>query len=142
ARALGLGFIVTDHHTPGDELPEADVIVHPRALGACYPCPDLCGAGVAFKLAWQVCKSFGDGKKASPHLRDFLVRSLGLVALATVADVVPLTGENRVLVRHGLGGVDASPTVGLRALVGGAGCFGRERLTTGRVGFNPGARSN
>src|SRR4051794_34672557 len=94
ARELGLEFIVTDHHTPGDDLPEADVIVHPRLGGAVYPCPDLCGAGVAFKLAWQVCKSFGDGKKASPHLRDFLIGSLGLVALATIADVVPLTGEN------------------------------------------------
>src|SRR5262249_39124737 len=79
-----------------------------------------------------------DGKKASPHLRDFLVRSLGLVALATVADVVPLTGENRVLVRHGLGGIDASPTVGLRALMEVAGCFGRKRLTTGTVGFTLG----
>ena len=81
---------MTDHHTIGADLPAADVLVHPRLPGSTYPCGDLCGAGVAFKLAWQICKSFGDGKKASPHLRDFLVRSLGLVALATVADVVPL----------------------------------------------------
>ena len=105
ARELGLELIVTDHHTIGPELPEADVIVHPRLEGSRYPCPDLCGAGVAFKLAWQICKSFGDGKKASPHLRDFLVQSIGLVALATVADIVPLGDENRMLVRHGLKGM-------------------------------------
>src|SRR5262249_54441120 len=122
--------------------PEADVIVHPRAGAVGYPCPDLCGAAVAFKLAWQVCKAFGDGKKASPHLRDFLLGSLGLVALATVADLVPLGGESRVLVRHGLARIDASPTVGLRALMEVSGCLGRRRLTTGTVGFNLGPRIN
>jgi len=142
ARELGLEFIITDHHTPGDELPAADVIVHPRAHGTPYPCPDLCGAGVAFKLAWQICKGFGDGKKASPHLRDFLVRSLGLVALATVADVVPLVGENRILVRHGLSGIDASPTVGLRALMEVSGAMNKKKLTAGTVGFNLGPRIN
>ena len=101
ARELGLEFIITDHHTIGAELPAADVLVHPRLPGSTYPCGDLCGAGVAFKLAWQICKTFGDGKRASPHLRDFLVRALGLVAMATVADVVPLkerTGFSSVTV--------------------------------------------
>jgi single-stranded-DNA-specific exonuclease len=142
ARDLGLEFIVTDHHTPGDELPEADAIVHPRLDGSTYPCTDLCGAGVAFKLAWQVCKGFGDGKKASPHLRDFLVESIGLVALATVADVVPLEDENRVIVRHGLDGLRKSPTVGLRALLEVSGCLEKRRLTTGMVGFNLAPRIN
>jgi single-stranded-DNA-specific exonuclease len=142
ARELGLELIVTDHHTPGEELPEADVIVHPRIGGAAYPCPELCGAGVGFKLAWQVCKSFGDGKKASPHLRDFLVGSLGLVALATVADVVPLTGENRVIVRHGLAGIEAKPSVGLRALLEVSGCLQKRRLSAGMVGFNLAPRIN
>lgn len=142
ARGLGLELIITDHHTPGDHLPEADVIVHPRVNGAPYPCPDLCGAGVAFKLAWQICKGFGDGKKASPHLRDFLIRSLGLVALATVADVVPLIGENRVLVRHGLRGIDADPTVGMRALMEVSGCLNTRKLTTGTVGFGLAPRIN
>ncbi|MCA1684410.1 MAG: single-stranded-DNA-specific exonuclease RecJ [Planctomycetia bacterium] len=142
ARELGLEFIVTDHHTPGDTLPEADVIVHPRGNGTPYPCPELCGAGVAFKLAWQICKGFGDGKKASPHLRDFLIRSLGLVALATVADVVPLVGENRVLVRHGLAGIDDSPTVGLRALMEVSGALNRRKLTAGTVGYNLAPRIN
>jgi single-stranded-DNA-specific exonuclease len=142
ARQLGLELIVTDHHTIGAELPAADVLVHPRLPGSTYPCGDLCGAGVAFKLAWQICKSFGDGKRASPHLRDYLVRALGLVAMATVADVVPLQGENRILVRHGLAGIAASPTVGLRALMKVAGCLDKSRLTTGMVGFGLAPRIN
>ncbi len=142
ARELGLELIVTDHHTIGAELPAADVLVHPRLPGSTYPCGDLCGAGVAFKLAWQICKSFGDGKRASPHLRDYLVRALGLVALATVADVVPLQGENRILVRHGLAGIVAEPTVGLRALMKVAGCLDKSRLTTGMVGFGLAPRIN
>lgn len=142
ARELGLEFIITDHHTPGDVLPDADVLVHPRIGAQAYPSPDLCGAGVAFKLAWQVCKSFGDGKKASPHLRDFLVESLGLVALATVADVVPLTGENRILVRHGLQGIDTKPTAGLRALMEVSGSLDKRKLTTGTVGFGLAPRIN
>ncbi len=142
ARELGVEFIVTDHHTIGHDLPEADVIVHPRLDGSRYPCGDLCGAGVAFKLAWQVCKSFGNGKKASPHLREFLVRSIGLVAMATVADVVPLGEENRILVRHGLAGMFDNPSVGLRALMEVSGCLDKKRLTTGTVGFNMGPRIN
>jgi single-stranded-DNA-specific exonuclease len=142
ARDLGLELIVTDHHTIGADLPAAAVLVHPRLPGSEYPFGDLCGAGVAFKLAWQICKSFGDGKKASPHLRDFLVRALGLVALATVADVVPLHDENRILVRHGLAGIVASPMEGLRALMKISGCLERSRLTTGMVGFSLAPRIN
>jgi len=142
ARELGLETIITDHHTIGPELPEADVLVHPRLPGSSYPFGDLCGAAVAFKLAWQVCKSFGDGKRASPHLRDFLVQSLGLVALATIADVVPLRGENRILARHGLAGVKGAPTPGMRALMRVAGCLGRDKLTAGMVGFNLAPRIN
>lgn len=142
ARELGLELIVTDHHTIGDDLPGAGVLVHPRLPGSTYPCGDLCGAGVAFKLAWQVCKSFGDGKKASPHLRDFLVRSLGLVALATIADVVPLCDENRILVRHGLASIAGEPVEGLKALMRVSGCLNKSRLTTGMVGFGLAPRIN
>jgi len=142
ARELGVELIVTDHHTIGPDLPEADVIVHPRLPGSQYPCGDLCGAGVAFKLAWQVCKSFGDGKKASPHLRDFLVGAMSLVALATVADVVPLEDENRILVRHGLAGMGKNPSEGLRALLEVAGCLDKKKLTSGMIGFNLGPRIN
>jgi single-stranded-DNA-specific exonuclease len=142
ASELGLELIVTDHHTIGLDLPAAAVLVHPRLPGSRYPCGDLCGAGVAFKLAWQICKSFGDGKKASPHLRDYLVRALGLVAMATVADVVPLNDENRILVRHGLAGILASPMEGMRALLRVSGCLDKRRLTTGMVGFSMAPRIN
>lgn len=135
ARELGVELIVTDHHTIGAALPAADVIVHPRRPDGGYPSADLCGAGVAFKLAWQVCKSFGDGKRASPHLRDFLTRALGLVALATIADVVPLSDENRILVRHGLNGINKEPSPGLRALMEVSGCLPTKKLNTGTIGF-------
>ena len=142
ARELGVELIITDHHTIGPELPAADVIVHPRLPGSAYPSGDLCGAGVAFKLAWQVCKSFGDGKRASPHLRNFLVGSLGLVALATIADVVPLSDENRIIVRHGLAGIFSGPSVGLRALMEVSGSLDKKRLTAGMVGFGLAPRIN
>ena len=142
ARELGVEFIITDHHTPGDVLPEADAIVHPRVGETAYPCPDLCGAAVAFKLAWLICKTFGDGKKASPMLRDFLLRSLGMVALATVADVVPLTGENRILVRHGLLQIENDPSAGIHALLEVSGSLGNRKLNTGTVGFGLGPRIN
>ncbi|MHC5537968.1 single-stranded-DNA-specific exonuclease RecJ [Singulisphaera rosea] len=142
ARDLGLELIVSDHHTIGPVIPDADVVVHPSLPGSLYPDKNLCGAAVAFKLAWQVCKSFNDGKKASPHLRDFLVHSIGLVALATVADVVPLEGENRILVKHGLSGMFVDPSVGLKALMEVSGCLGRRKLTTGTVGFSMAPRIN
>ncbi len=142
ARELGLELIITDHHTPGPDWPEADVVVHPRSPGSAYPFQDLCGAGVAFKVAWQICKSFGDGKKASPHLRDYLLRAINLVALATVADVVPLEGENRIFVRHGLRGLTADASVGLRALMQVSGCLGADKLGTGQIGFGLAPRIN
>jgi hypothetical protein len=102
ARELGLELIVTDHHTFADTLPEADVLVHPRLPGGGYPLGDLCGAGVAFKLAWAIATRFSGAKQVTPRLREMLLRSIGLAALGTVADVVPLVDENRITVRHGL----------------------------------------
>jgi single-stranded-DNA-specific exonuclease len=141
ARELGVELIITDHHSIGPELPDAAALVHP-ALPGDYPFPHLCGAGVAFKVAWQLCKSFGDGKKASPHLRDFLMRAMNYVALATVADVVPLEGENRVFVRHGLRGILADESPGLKALLRVAGCLGRQKLNSGMVAFQLAPRIN
>jgi single-stranded-DNA-specific exonuclease len=142
ARELGVELIITDHHTIGAELPQADAIVHPRLERADAPCGDHCGAAVAFKLAWQICKQFGDGKKASPQLREYLMRSMGLVALATVADMVPLSDENRIIVRHGLGTIATKPSVGLRALMEVTGCLGKKRLSTATVGFGLAPRIN
>lgn len=143
ARELGVGLIITDHHTQGTELPEADVVVHPKRPGGSYPFPELCGCGVAFKLAWQLCKGFGDGKKASPHLRDFLIKAINLVALATVADIMPLEGENRIFVRHGLRGLaDDGVAIGLKALLQVSGLLGQDRLNSGSIGFRLAPRIN
>jgi single-stranded-DNA-specific exonuclease len=142
ARELGIELIITDHHTIGWTLPRADTIVHPRLPGGPELGADLCGAAVAFKLAWQVCKSFGDGKRASPVLREFLVRALGLVALATIADMVPLSHENRVMVRHGLSGITTGPSPGLVALMEVSGTRDKRKLTSGTIGFGLAPRIN
>lgn len=103
AKELGLELVITDHHEMGAELPPAACLVHPRLPGSTYPFGQLCGAGVAFKLAWGICQRLGDGKRASPAMREFLMSAVGLAAIGTVADCVPLVDENRVLVRYGLG---------------------------------------
>ncbi len=142
ARELGVELIITDHHTIGGTLPDADVLVHPRLPGGSYPFGELCGCGVAFKLAWEICKSFGDGKKASPHLREFLMQSLGFVALATIADVVPIEDENRLLVRHGLEIMRKEASPGLRALMRVSGIDPSRGINPGQVGFKIGPRIN
>jgi single-stranded-DNA-specific exonuclease len=143
ARELGLELIITDHHTPGDELPPA-CLVHPRLPGSTYPFDggELCGAGVAFKLAWGVCQRLGDGKKASPRMREFLKSAVGLAAIATVADVVPLLGENRVIVRYGLSGLLDRPSPGLRALFKAAGLDEKDKLHADDVAFAIAPRIN
>ncbi len=117
AAELEMELIVTDHHTIGDQLPAASVLVHPRLPGSEYPFGDLCGAGVAFKLAWAVCQRLGDGRKASPHMKEFLLSAVGLAAIGTVSDVMPLLGENRVIVRFGLAGLPERSNAGLKALL-------------------------
>jgi len=117
ARELGLELIVTDHHQLADRLPEAAVVVHPSLPGGGYPFEGLCGAGVAFKLAWAVCQRASQSKKVSPAMREFLLVAVGLAALGTVADVVPLVDENRILVRHGLVSLRERPVPGIAALL-------------------------
>jgi single-stranded-DNA-specific exonuclease len=127
ARSLGLEVVVTDHHAPRADgaLPQA-AIVHPALCG--YPCPDLCATAVAHKLAqalWEAAACEAAAGSAGPDLeergRRLLEADLDLVALATVADVVPLIGENRTLVRRGLRALAATAKPGLRALMGVAG---------------------
>src|SRR5688500_2370790 len=117
ARELGLSLIVTDHHEFGHELPDADAIVHPRLPGTSYPFGGLCGAGVALKLAWAICQRASQAKRVTEPLRNFLLSAVGLAAIGTVADVVPLLDENRILVRHGLNSLKAMPPLGLAALL-------------------------
>lgn len=116
-KELGLCLIITDHHTIGDQLPDAAAIVHPRLPGTAYPFGELCGAGVAFKLAWSICQEISGGKKVSERLRRYLMQSLALTAIGTVADVVPLLDENRILVEHGIRMLRAEPVAGLVELM-------------------------
>jgi single-stranded-DNA-specific exonuclease len=134
ARAAGRDVIVTDHHLPGPVLPPATAVLDPRRADCGSTDKDLCGAGVAFKLAQALCGALGLSPNLPLHCLDY-------VALATVADVVPLTGENRILVRHGLRVLAESRWTGLRALLDAAGLAGRG-LRAGHVGFILGPRLN
>jgi single-stranded-DNA-specific exonuclease len=125
-RAAGKTLIITDHHQPGDELPAHTQIVHPSCLGD-SPNQDLCGAGVAFKLAWAVAQEICGREKVSDTFRGILHHNLAFAALGTIADVVPLTGENRAITRFGLGLLPNTPIVGLRVLMDSAG------LTSGKI---------
>jgi single-stranded-DNA-specific exonuclease len=135
ARELGLELVVTDHHEPAKVLPEAAGIIHPGLPGASYPFRDLCGAGVAFKLAWAICARLGDGKRSSPRMREFLLAALGLAALGTVADVVPLLGENRLLVRFGLNALRERATPGLKELFRASGLAEKPQIDAEDVAF-------
>jgi single-stranded-DNA-specific exonuclease len=98
-------------------LPEAAAVVHPRLPGAGYPFGGLSGSGVAFKLAWSLCQAASGAKKVGQRMKEFLLQAVGLAALGTVADVVPLLDENRVLVRHGLVSLAQRPTLGMATLM-------------------------
>jgi len=117
AKELGLSLIITDHHRIGDELPCAEAIVHPALPGHNYPFTGLCGAGVAFKLAWALCQQHCGSPRVTDNLRDFLMQAVGLAAIGTVADVVPLVDENRVIVRNGLKTLKRSPSLGMKKLM-------------------------
>src|SRR5207249_4179513 len=89
-REVGIDLIITDHHTMKPELPQALAVIHPRMPGSTYPNPHICGAGVAFKLAWAIAQHRGVAgangvKKPTPELRERLLAGLALVALGTVA---------------------------------------------------------
>ncbi len=128
---LGVDTIVTDHHLPETDLPPAVAIVNPNRLDCDYPNPNLCGAGVAFKLAHAVLSRAGwSATKLSKTLESFLK----LVAIATIADIVPLTGENRIIVKYGLEGLADPRNPGLRALLEAAGFKDKVPNTT-EVGF-------
>jgi single-stranded-DNA-specific exonuclease len=133
ARAAGLQVVITDHHLPG-ELPPADAIVNPRRGDPDSPAADLCGSGVAFKLVQALVPALDLPANLPLHLID-------LVAIATVADVVPLTGDNRILTRFGLRKLAETRWPGVRALVEVAGLGGTE-VRAGHVGFVLGPRLN
>ncbi len=141
-KELGVQLIITDHHTFGKELPDADAIVHPRLPGSAYPFGELCGAGVAFKLAWAICQEVCGAKKVSEPLRKYLMQSLSLAAIGTVADVVPLLDENRILVEHGLRMLRAEPIPGLVELMKLTKLTEVTTLNTESIAFNIAPRLN
>lgn len=126
-RAAGIDLIISDHHLPGGPLPPALAVLNPRRVDDTYPDKDLAAVGVAFKLALALTRAMGGNENV-------VLNQLDLVALATVADVAPLRGENRVFVRRGLALLADSKSAGIRALVRSAGLEGKE-ITAGRVGF-------
>lgn len=126
AKELGHAVVVTDHHVPGD-LPPADAVLNPHRPDCESPFKGFCGTGVAFKLAQALVPAL----QLPPNLPFYL---LDLVALASVADIVPLSGENRILVRAGLKMLSESRWPGVRALVAAAGFAGRD-VRAGHVGY-------
>lgn len=144
AKQAGVDLIITDHHNPParlEDLPEAFAVVHPQRPDSAYPFEHLSGAGVAFKLAWRIATLAEGTDRASAGHRTLLVDLLALAALGAIADVVPLTGENRVIARYGLGRVRGSPIPGLAALVEAARLDG-EKVSTWDVGFRLAPRLN
>lgn len=139
-RHAGVELVITDHHARHATLPRAHAIVHP-SIGEGYPNPHLCGAGVAFKLAWAIGKRLSGADRVSQPFRDLLVELLPLAALGTIADVVPLVGENRILARVGLHGLAGTAFPGLRALIDTAGLRG-EKISDYDVGFKLAPRIN
>ncbi len=137
ARELGIEVVVTDHHLPGDTLPLARAIVNPKQVGCNYPEKMLCGAAVAFKLVEALCRS-GNFSMIKPGWEKWL---LDMVGIATLSDMVPLRGENRVLATYGLLVLRKSPRIGLQKLLRAAG-VNQRMLTEDDIGFTLAPRIN
>jgi len=133
AKQLGVDLIITDHHQPEATLPDATALVHP-ALDESYPNQASAGAMVAYKLAWALADEFSPGQRLEPELREFMLNATSLAAMGTVADVVDLRGENRILTSFGLQALPESKLCGLRALIASAGLTGKG-LDSYSIGF-------
>jgi len=139
ARRAGIDVIITDHHMPDAELPPATAVLNPNRPGCEYPNKNLCGAGVAFKLAQALMERDGWTPERIVRFTDsFLI----MAAVATVADVVPLLGENRVIVKRGLEGIARTRNPGLRALLEASGFAPGEPLSAADLGFRVAPRIN
>jgi single-stranded-DNA-specific exonuclease len=128
ARLAGIDVIVTDHHTPGPVLPDALAVVNPNREDCGYPDKGLAGVGVAYKVCCALAEATG-------YPLEHLVAFLDLVAVATIADLAPLTAENRALVRWGLKVLPRTRNPGLRALLRSTGLDARGEITAGQVGY-------
>jgi single-stranded-DNA-specific exonuclease len=140
ARRVGIDLIVTDHHLPEahEGVPNAWAVLNPNQQGCDYPCKELCGAGVAFKVAQALFAKFKDQADQTRLIPSFLK----MVAIATIADAVPLVGENRTIARLGLEGLRRPVNGGLKALMEVSGLTGERALAAGDVGFRLGPRIN
>ena len=123
----GIDLIITDHHEPQTDLPEACAIIDPKVPGAGYPFSQLAGVGVAFKLLQGLASRL-------PELKERLFNNLDLVAFGTVADIVPLLEENRIIVKYGLEQLGKMKNVGMQALVQTAG-LGEREINAGHIGY-------
>lgn len=140
ARRVGIDLIVTDHHLPEahEGVPNAWAVLNPNQQGCDYPCKELCGAGVAFKIAQALFAKFKDSVDQAKLIPSFLK----MVAIATIADAVPLVGENRTIARLGLEGLRRPVNGGLKALMEVSGLNGERAVNAGDVGFRLGPRIN
>ncbi len=139
ARELGIDVIVTDHHLPEQELPPALAVLNPNRPDCPYPEKNLCGAGVAFKLVQALLGLLGWPRDRVRRLEESFLK---IVALATVADVVPLQGENRIIVKHGLAGFRSLKNIGLKSLLQVAGFNEGDMPSAGQVAFRIAPRIN
>jgi single-stranded-DNA-specific exonuclease len=139
--AAGVDVVITDHHVPPDTLPAAVAIVHPNLPGQEYPNTVLAGAGVAYKLTWQIAREICGSARVDDTYRQFLMETMALAALGTIADSVPLVGENRTLTVFGLDAMTQSGNTGIDALLVAAGREGKA-LTTTDVSFGLAPRLN
>ncbi len=143
AAQLGMDVVVCDHHQPSGDLPSPVAHINPWLSDSDKIFKSLAGVGVTYKLVWALCRHFSKEKKLSEQFRDFMVECLGLAALGTIADVVPLLEENRILARFGLRELERSRRPGIRKLVDVAQQrSGGGALTTEDVGFGIGPRIN
>ena len=134
ARNLGIDVIVCDHHEPGDSIPAAYAVLDPLLPSCQYPFKDLCGCSVAFKLIQALSRHESLRSSADGDEDNFLKQYLDLVTLATTADIVRLTGENRVLAKQGLELINSNPRPGLHALIETSG-LKLGSITTGQIVF-------
>ena len=134
AQTLGIDFVICDHHVPDDELPNAVAILNPKREDSTYPFKHLCGCGVGFKFMQAFAKNNG-----IPFSR--LIPLLEFCAVSIAADIVPVTGENRILAFHGLKQLNQNPSVGLKSIIEICGLTGRE-LTMSDIVFKIGPRIN
>jgi single-stranded-DNA-specific exonuclease len=141
AKDLGLDLIITDHHQPQATLPDAACIVHPTAVGK-SPNPDLCGAAVALKVAWALGQKCAGAGRVQPEWAESLQDATALAALGLIADVVPLTGENRVITTFGLKRLRTTQNHGLRALLDVSGLTSKDSYDDYDVGFKLAPRLN